>query len=122
MYTSLRIVFALALATVSLHSTVLAQHRQAPPGMFKDLDDEIVGKAIVLHGKQLFIDNYVIESLTVAKKVLNQPVKHSQNPLVRRDKPWEEKLSSPFGYGAADQAAVSFEECEAVRIRAQDWQ
>jgi len=64
--------------------------------MFKDLDDEIVDKALVLHGKQLFIDNYVIESLTNAKKVLNQPLKHFKNPLVRRDQPWEANLSSPL--------------------------
>jgi hypothetical protein len=100
MQTTFWLSIVLALATLSLHSSVLAQSRQAPPGMFKELDDEIVGKAIVLHGKQLFIDNYVIESLSGAKKVLNQPVKHPKNPLVRRDKPWEEKLSSPFGYGA----------------------
>ena len=100
MITTVRVAMLLVLVTLSLSSPALAQHRQAPPGMFKDLDDEIVGKAIVLHGKQLFIDNYVIEGLTGAKKVLNQPVKHPKNPLVRRDKPWEATLSSPFGYGA----------------------
>lgn len=100
MHTVVRITFSLALAILSLQPPLLAQNRQARPGMFKDLDGEIVGKAIVLHGRQLFIDNYLIESLSGAKKVLNQPVKHPQNPLVRRDKPWEERLSSPFGYGA----------------------
>ncbi|MSR59094.1 MAG: hypothetical protein EXS05_15860, partial [Planctomycetaceae bacterium] len=78
-----------ALAAFSLGFPLPAQHRQAPPGMFKDLDDELVGRALVIHGKQLFIDNYVIESLSGAKKVLNQPAKHPKNPLVRRDKPWE---------------------------------
>jgi len=48
-----------ALAALSLCSPVLAQHRQAPPGMFKDLDDGILGQALVIHGKQLFIDDYV---------------------------------------------------------------
>ena len=57
MQTTFWLSIVLALATLSLHSSVLAQSRQAPPGMFKELDDEIVGKAIVLHGKQLFIDN-----------------------------------------------------------------
>ena len=47
--------------------------------MFKGLDDEIVGKAIVLHGKQLFIDNYVIESLANAKKVLMPSTAHLPN-------------------------------------------
>ena len=50
-----------ALAVLSLGILVLAQHRQAPPGMFRDLDDEIAGKALLIHGKQLFIDDFVIE-------------------------------------------------------------
>ena len=73
-----------------------AQHRKAPLGMFKDLDDAIVGNALILHGKQLFIDDYVIAELKGANKVLNQPVKHRKNPLLVRDRPWEE--SGP-GYG-----------------------
>ena len=32
---------------------------QAPPGLFKDLNDEILGDAIILNGKQLFIDDYI---------------------------------------------------------------
>ena len=100
MNATLRVAMSLVLVTLWMNSSLLAQHRQAPPGMFKDLDDELAGGAIVLHGKQLFIDNYVIEELAGAKKVLNQPVKHPQNPLIRRDQPWEANLSSPFGYGA----------------------
>src|SRR2546423_15103864 len=73
-----------------------AQHRKAPPGMFRDLDDEIVGRAVVIHGKQLFIDDYLIEEIKGAKKVLNQPVKHPRNPLIRREKPWEHSIT----YGA----------------------
>jgi len=69
---------------------------KAPPGLFKDLNDEIVGEAIIITGKQLFIDDYIIEELKGARKVLNQPVKHPRNPLLVRDKPWEE--SGP-GYG-----------------------
>jgi len=63
---------------------------QAPPGLFKDLNDEIVGDAVILNGKkQLFIDDYIIEELNGAEKVLNQPVKHAQNPLIVPDQPWE---------------------------------
>ena len=61
-----------------------AQQRQAPPGMFKDLDDAIAGDALILHGKQLFIDDYVIGELKGTRKVLNQPVKHPRNPLMRK--------------------------------------
>ncbi|MBI1915689.1 MAG: hypothetical protein HYS12_13300 [Planctomycetes bacterium] len=64
--------------------------------MFRDLDDEIVGKAMVIHGKQLFIDDHLIEEIKGAKKVLNQPVKHPRNPLIRREKPWEFSIT----YGA----------------------
>lgn len=100
MRTSLHFVLLTGLAFTLWNSSLLAQHRQAPPGMYKDLDDEIAGQAVMLNGKQLFIDNFVIDQLAGVKKVLNQPVKHPKNPLVRRDKPWEEKLSSPYGYGA----------------------
>lgn len=91
-----RIAALLVLATWSLCSLVLAQNRQAPPGMFKDLDDEIAAGALLIHDKQLFIDNYVIEELRGAKKVLNQPVKHPGNPVLRPEKPWEPQLA----YGA----------------------
>src|SRR5206468_3914705 len=75
---------------------VIPADRKAPPGMFKDLDDEILGKAPLIHGKQLFIDDYVIEELKGARKVLNQPIKHPRNPLMRKDKAREFAL----GYGA----------------------
>jgi hypothetical protein len=91
----------ISLLVVSLCSIMAhAQDRQAPPGMFKELDDETAGKALLIHGKQLFIDDYVIEELTRATKTLHQPVKHPKNPLIRRDRGWEKDLSSPFGYGA----------------------
>jgi hypothetical protein len=65
---------------------------KAPPGLFKDLNDEIVGDAIIINGKQLFIDDYIIETIRGARKVLNQPVKHPANPLVVPDKPWEKNV------------------------------
>ncbi len=53
--------FVTSLCTVSAQ----AQNRQAPPEMFKDLDDAIAGNALIVHGKQLFIDDYIIaESIT----------------------------------------------------------
>ena len=65
---------------------------QAPPGMFKDLTDEILGDAIILRSKQLFIDDYIIEELKGAEKILNQPTKHPENPLIVTDKAWEKYL------------------------------
>ena len=55
---------------------------QAPPGLFKDLNDEILGDAIILNGKQLFIDDYIIDQLSGARKTLNQPVKYRGNPIL----------------------------------------
>ena len=77
---------------------------KAPPGLFKDLNDEIVGDAIIINGKQLFIDDYIIEELKGAEKVLNQPTKHPRNPLLVPDKPWEGKLVStnPVIYDKAE--------------------
>lgn len=74
----------------------LAQSLKAPPGMFKDLDDEILGKALIIHGKQLFIDDHVVGDMKGVRKQLNQPVKHPRNPLLRKDKEKEFAVS----YGA----------------------
>jgi hypothetical protein len=79
---------------------------KAPPGLFKDLNDEIVGDAIIINGKQLFIDDYIIEELKGAEKVLNQPVKHPRNPLLVRDKPWE--LDDP------DYSTVIYDQAEGI--------
>jgi hypothetical protein len=77
-------------------SFVHAQSRQASPGMFKDLDDEILGEALIIHGSQLFVDDVLIERLNGVEKQLNQPIKFEGNPILVRDQPWEE--SGP-GYG-----------------------
>ncbi|MDA2926388.1 hypothetical protein MYX78_03995, partial [Acidobacteria bacterium AH-259-G07] len=39
--------------------------------------------------KQLFIDDYIIQSLSHAKRVLNPAVKHPDNPILEADRPWE---------------------------------
>ncbi len=84
-----------AVVVFSMVAPVSAKSLQAPPGLFKDLNDEIVGDAIIINGKQLFIDDYIIEELKGTKKVLHQAVKHAGNPLIVKDKPWE--VSGP-GY------------------------
>ncbi len=78
-------------------SMVSGKSLKAPPGLFKDLNDEIVADAIIINGKQLFIDDYIIEELKGAEKVLNQPVKHPRNPLVTPDKPWEKNVTYANG-------------------------
>ena len=83
----------LAAVVVSLFASAASgKSLKAPPGLFKDINDKIVGDAIIIRGKQLFIDDYIIGTLRGVKKVLNQPTKHPKNPLLVPDKPWEGRL------------------------------
>ena len=84
-------------AVLCMNEALLGQALEAPPGMFKDLDDAIVGDALLIHGKQLFIDDYIIAELDGVRKALNQPVKHPKNPLIVRDRPSD---GNSVGYGA----------------------
>ncbi len=44
-------------------------------------------------GKQLFIDDYVIESLDgTVFKLLNQPLKYAGNPVIEMDQCWESDM------------------------------
>jgi len=95
-----------------------AQGRKTPPGMFKDLDGEIVDQALLIHGKQLFLDDYVIDELRDAWKVLNQPVKHPRQRSPRHRLEWQSGLSSVAG--TSDQAPVSFDRRQAILIRTMD--
>ena len=69
---SVRLAIMALSAIVATSSLVSGGSLQAPPGLFKDLNDEIIGDAIVINGKQLFIDDYIIEELNGADKALNQ--------------------------------------------------
>ena len=80
-----------------------AQNRKAPPGMFKDLDDVIVGHALIIHDRQLFIDDYVIADLQGVKKVLNRPVKHPRNPIMRKDT--KREFAITYGAVVRDESA-----------------
>ena len=42
-------------------------------------------------GKHLFVDDNRLEELSAAKRVLNQPQKHPDNPVMRPERPWEGK-------------------------------
>jgi hypothetical protein len=78
------------LLTCLLPVSAKAQSLKAPPGVFKDLDDSTVGDALILEGKQLFIDDHIIATTEGLTKVLHQPTKHPKNPVLVKDKPWEE--------------------------------
>ena len=81
---------------------------KAPPGLFKDLNDQIVGDAVIINGKQLFIDDYIIEELKGAEKILNQPKKHPKNPLMVPDQPWEKGGTSANGTAMYDRQEKIF--------------
>ena len=69
---------------------------KAPPGLFKNVNDSTVGDAMLLRGTELFIDDHFVESLDGARRQLNQPIKHRQNPVLVKTNAWEE--GAP-GYG-----------------------
>jgi hypothetical protein len=39
--------------------------------------------------KQLFLDDYLIESMTGVQRTLNPAIKPRNNPVIRPDRPWE---------------------------------
>ncbi len=45
--------------------------------------------------KQLFFDDYLIESLVNAKRGLNPAVKVDDNPVLRPERPWEGNFMRP---------------------------
>jgi len=42
-------------------------------------------------GKHLFVDDYRIEDMRAARRVLKQPQKHPDNPVLRPEHPWEKQ-------------------------------
>ena len=55
----IRLFFLSALTTCLGCATAQAQALKAPPGLFKNLNDKTVGDAMIINGKQLFIDDYI---------------------------------------------------------------
>ncbi len=71
--------------------TTARDNIREPPasGPFRDLDDAILEDAVIVNGKELFIDDHIIQELKGARKVLKRAVKHPDNPLMVPDRPWE---------------------------------
>lgn len=84
-----RLALVALLLSIAMEPQLHAQSVETPSGRFKDLDDDIVGATIIVSGKQLFIDDHLIENMEGVKKVLNQLTKHSANPLIVQDRPLE---------------------------------
>ena len=46
--------------------------------------------------KQLFLDGYLISNMDNVNRVLHQPKKHPQNPILLPEKPWEGRSINPY--------------------------
>ena len=38
---------------------------------------------------QYFFDNYIIEMFNFVTRTLHTPTPHGENPLIKKDRPWE---------------------------------
>ena len=59
---------------ISAKAAVIAAKEDRRSLLFKELNDVLVGDAVILNGKQLFIDDYIIENITSARRVLDRGV------------------------------------------------
>ena len=82
--------FTLTLIALFFSRPAPAAPVKVPAGLFKDVNDTTIGQARLVRGTQLFIDDWLIESLEGVRRQLNQPVKHKRNPVLVKDKPWEQ--------------------------------
>ena len=47
--------------------------------------------------RQLFLDDGMVERIEYLKRVVNQPTKFSDNPIIRNDKPWQTYRAQVYG-------------------------
>jgi len=66
---------------ISAEAAAIAAKEDRRSLLFKDIDDELVGDAVILNGRQLFIDDYMIEEISGARRVLDPSLKAVENPL-----------------------------------------
>lgn len=69
----------LSIARLPIHrittkAAALAAREDRRSLLFKDLNDTLVGQAIILNGQQLFIDDYMIQQIQGARRVMNPAV------------------------------------------------
>lgn len=58
--------------------------------------------------RQLFLDDYLIDSLGNLQRTVNQPVKHPDNPVLKREHPWEAFRVQVYGTVLYDPEARLF--------------
>ena len=73
--------------------------------------------------KQLFFDDFLIESLTNAKQGLNPAVKVDDNPILRPERPWEGNFMRPFTviFDPTDQIFKMWYTASTVTVRLENW-
>ena len=52
--------------------------------------------------RQLFLDDWLVASATNIERVQGSPTKHPDNPIIRRDKPWDQGRADLYGNGVYD--------------------
>jgi hypothetical protein len=57
--------------------------------------------------RQLFLDDHLIQQINGLRRVVNPPVRHPDNPVIRPDKPWE-NLCSVYGTALFDEELGRF--------------
>jgi hypothetical protein len=57
----------------------------------------LFGTEIDVRESQLFLDDEIIESTTLIERILHQPIRHSANPLLAPEKPWEGSTMNYLG-------------------------
>jgi hypothetical protein len=58
--------------------------------------------------RQLFLDDEVIEEIAALKRVVNEPTRHPENPVVEGEHPWEEGSASVYGTAMYDEKMERF--------------
>ena len=70
------------MSNLILKAAALAAAEDRRSLLFKDLNNELVGDAVILNGRQLFVDDYVIEKTRGLKReVHSQPVEKQPGKL-----------------------------------------
>jgi len=73
-------------------------------GKVKPMKPFVVEKGV----RQLFLDDEGVEGLEGLRRVVNQPTRHPENPVVQGEYPWEKASTSVYGTALFDEAMGRF--------------
>lgn len=90
--TTVPLVWGVLLATLLHLATSSLAYGQDSPDVYE-----------LIHGvRQLFLDDEIVASSNHVKKVQGQVVKHPDNPVILRDKPWDKGRADLYGSAVYD--------------------